>query len=90
MLLWNMCLPRMRPPYLRFRFLGMADAVTTRTPADRVPLRDARSPERTPPMQHEHRPELVDERWAWVTDISNRNPDRTYSYGPTGTVHLEG
>jgi hypothetical protein len=41
-------------------------------------------------MQHEHRPELVDERWAWVTDIANRNPDRTYSYGPTGTVHLEG
>jgi hypothetical protein len=41
-------------------------------------------------MQHEHRPELVDEGWAWVTDIANRNPDRTYSYGPTGTVHLEG
>ena len=41
-------------------------------------------------MQHEHRPELIDERWAWVTDIANPNPDFTYSYGPTGTVHLEG
>jgi hypothetical protein len=32
---------------------------------------------------------VVDDRWAWVTDIANPDPNFTYSYGPTGTVHLE-
>lgn len=41
-------------------------------------------------MQYEHRPELIDQRWAWVTEIAHPNPDITYNYGPTGTVHLEG
>lgn len=41
-------------------------------------------------MKYEHRPDLVDQRWAWVADIAHRIPDFVYSYGPTGTVHLEG
>jgi hypothetical protein len=41
-------------------------------------------------MQYEHRPELIDVRWAWVTDVAHRKTDFVYNYGPTGTVHLEG
>ena len=33
-----------------------------------------------------HRPELVDDDWAWVTDAHDDGVPR--DYGPTGTVHL--
>ncbi len=35
-----------------------------------------------------HRPELVDDDWAWVTD--GHDDDMPRGYGPTGTVHLAG